>query len=124
MRLLLDTHTFLWWWVDDNRLPTKVRNIVSRAEEVFVSAASTWEMAIKQRLGKLKFDGRFDEAILTCGFGELPIRSAHAELVRALPHHHRDPFDRMLVSQALLEGLSLVSCDSAIKAYDVAVLWG
>ena len=80
-------------------------------------------MAIKQRLGKLKLDGRFDEAILTCGFTDLPIRSAHAELARALPHHHRDPFDRMLVSQALLEGLSLVSCDSAMKAQDVAVLW-
>lgn len=123
MRLLLDTHAFLWWWVDDDRLLPKTRGLISHADEVFVSAASTWEMAIKHRLGKLKFEGRFDEAISTCGFTELPVRSAHSELVRALPQHHRDPFDRMLISQALLERLSLVSCDEAMNAYDVAVVW-
>ena len=123
MRLLLDTHSFLWWWVDDERLPKKMRDIIGHADEVFVSAASTWEMAIKQRLGKLKFEGRFDEAVATCGFAELPVRFAHAEMVRALPHHHRDPFDRMLISQALLERLSLVTGDAAITAYDVAVMW-
>lgn len=100
-----------------------MRDIISHADEVFVSAASTWEIAIKQRLGKLKFQGRFDEAVATCGFTELPVRSAHAELVRVLPHHHRDPFDRMLISQALLERLSLVSSDAAMAAYDVAVMW-
>ncbi|MDX2052158.1 MAG: type II toxin-antitoxin system VapC family toxin [Polyangiaceae bacterium] len=123
MRLLLDTHAFLWWWVDDDRLLPKTRALISHADEVFVSAASTWEMAIKLRLGKLKFQGRFDEAVSTCGFTELPVRSAHSELVRALPQHHRDPFDRMLISQALLERLSLVSCDEAMNAYDVAVVW-
>lgn len=123
MRLLLDTHAFLWWWSDDVRLPRPVRDIVSNADEVLVSAASAWEMAIKQGLGKLRFEGRFDQALSTCGFTELPVRSAHAELVRALAPHHRDPFDRMLISQSLVEGLSLVSCDPAMKAYEVALLW-
>jgi PIN domain nuclease of toxin-antitoxin system len=116
MRLLLDTHAFLWW--DDGDLPDAVVELVQAADEVFVSAASAWEMSIKSALGKLKTNSSLAAAIADYGFAELPITMAHAEAVRALPMHHRDPFDRLLIAQARVETLALLTHDRALGQYD------
>lgn len=121
MRLLLDTHTFLWW--DQGDLQAGVVKRIQEAEEVFVSAATAWEIAIKSALGKLKTTGTVARAIADYGFEDLPILVSHADVVRSLPHHHRDPFDRMLVAQAKVESLTLVSRDAALRAYEVPVVW-
>ncbi len=124
MRLLLDTHAFLWWWADDRRLPKKTRAAIADAESVLVSAASAWEMAIKIGLGKLRFSGRFADAVEACGFERLAVDFQHVEAVRALALHHSDPFDRLLVAQALVEDATLVTRDPAFAAYGIALLWG
>lgn len=124
MNLLLDTHAFLWWCDDDLRLDAAVRASISDAESVFVSVASAWEAAIKISSGKLKLTKGFGEGIAASGFQPLPITFAHVERVATLPFHHRDPFDRMLVAQAQVEGLTLVSQDRRLAAYDVPVMWG
>lgn len=126
MRLLLDTHAFLWALGAPQRIPGWIRTAIEDGEnEVFVSAASAWEIAIKQSLGKLPLS-REDllGALHRSGLTELPITLEHARGTRSLPLHHRDPFDRMLVSQAQIEGLSLVSRDPAVRQYQVTVLWG
>jgi PIN domain nuclease of toxin-antitoxin system len=125
LRLLLDTHAFLWVLDAPQRLPAWIRAAIEDGEnEVFVSAASAWEIAIKQSLGKLPAS-RADplEALRRAGLTELPITVEHARATRSLPPFHRDPFDRMLVAQAQSEGLSLVSRDPAMRRYQVAVLW-
>ncbi len=122
MRLLLDTHTFVWW--DNDELPRSVRDRIQSADTVYVSAASAWEVAIKTALGKIAARAAFADAIDDYGFDALPITVAHADAVRALPPHHRDPFDRLLVVQAQLEGLTLVSRDPAMRLYAVPVVWG
>ncbi len=121
MKLLLDTHTFLWW--DDAKLPSRLVRRIRAADEVWVSAASAWEVVIKAGLGKIRVTGVFGEAVSDYGFGELPIRFAHAELVRALPLHHRDPFDRILVAQAIVEGMTIVTRDALVAAYAVPTVW-
>lgn len=125
MRLLLDTHALLWSLGSPDRLPTRVAKALrDPSNSVYVSAASAWEIAIKAALGKLK--GDVDEiigAIAEVGFDELPVTLAHARRVRKLPAHHRDPFDRMLVAQALEEGLALVTHDGALDAYRVPIEW-
>lgn len=121
--LLLDTHVFLWWRADDRRLKPAARKAIAQAPLVYVSAASAWEAAIKAALGRLTLPAPFREGVSASGFDELPISIAHAEAAGALPPHHTDPFDRMLVAQARLEGLTLVTHDPAIQAYDVKVLW-
>lgn len=126
MRLLLDSHAFLWWLGDDSRLGTRARAaIASRGNQVHVSAASIWEIAIKTSLRKLSVgDAPVDlaESIGRCGFVELAVNARHAEAVRALPFHHADPFDRLLVAQARIEGLALVTADALVARYDVATL--
>lgn len=123
MRLLLDTHVLLWWLRDDRRLPARLgKAIADPANEVLVSAASIWEAAIKAAMGKLTIDGDLVEEIETNGFAELPIGARHAQLAGALPRHHDDPFDRMLVAQAQLEGLRIATRDAAFTAYGVALL--
>jgi PIN domain nuclease of toxin-antitoxin system len=119
--LLLDTHTFLWW--DEGKLPPAVVRRIQGAEEVYVSAASAWEIAIKAGLGKIAVRASLAEAIADYAFLPLPIRMEHGDAVRLLPLHHRDPFDRVLVAQARLEGLTLVSRDAALAAYGVPVVW-
>ncbi len=119
--LLLDTHTFLWW--DSGKLPKSVVRRIQRAGDVFVSAASAWEIAIKAGLGKIVARAPLAEAIDDYGFLPLAIQLAHGDAVRALPHHHRDPFDRMLVAQARVEGLVIVSRDALLGAYDVPIVW-
>jgi PIN domain nuclease of toxin-antitoxin system len=121
-RLLLDTHAFLWWRADDPRLGTVARDAIAMADVVHVSAASVWEAGIKIRLGRLRLPEPLAKGVAASGFAELPIRFAHAERAAELPGHHGDPFDRMLVAQAQVEGLTLVTHDRAIWQYDVPVL--
>jgi PIN domain nuclease of toxin-antitoxin system len=123
-RILLDTHVWLWWYLGERRLGPSARSLIKTADEVRFSAASAWELAIKRGLGKLVVPGdlRLAQELERDGFMELPISVTHAEAVHALPKLHGDPFDRMLVAQAQLEGLAIVTADDAIARYDVAVI--
>ena len=121
MKLLLDTHAFVWW--DDGKLPAAVTRRIQRAEDVLVSAVTAWEIAIKSALGKMTAKASVAEAMADYGFKELPISVAHADAVRGLPAHHRDPFDRMLVAQAMVEDLVIVSADPLVRRYRVPVVW-
>ena len=123
MNLLLDTHVLLWWLSDDSALGTEARAAIANPEtEVFVSAASAWEIAIKVGLGKLDAPDDLEAALVANSFQPLPIEVAHALAADRLPEHHRDPFDRMLIAQAMVEGLTLVTHDRAFGAYEVALL--
>jgi PIN domain nuclease of toxin-antitoxin system len=120
MRLLLDTHAFLWWDSKDASLPATLQAAVaSPRNEVFVSAVTVWEIAIKRGLGKLVFAGGLGTAIADHGFTPLPVTVEQAEWAGSLPQLHRDPFDRLLVAQAQLEGLVLVTVDDQILRYAV-----
>lgn len=123
-RILLDTHVWLWWQADDARLGPRTRDLLQRASEVRFSAASAWEIAIKVAIGKLTLpdDADIVGELSQSGFLALPIEIAHADDVRHLPLLHSDPFDRLLVAQARLEGLTLVSADNQLAAYGIAVL--
>jgi PIN domain nuclease of toxin-antitoxin system len=125
VRLLLDTHAYLWWLQDAPRLSTAAREALSEPESlVFVSAASIWEIAIKEALGRIDpGDADLVAEIGANGFVELPIAARHAREAGALPRHHEDPFDRMLVAQARLEGLTCVTRDASLVAYDIATIW-
>ncbi|MDA8346872.1 MAG: type II toxin-antitoxin system VapC family toxin [Thermaerobacter sp.] len=128
MKLLLDTHTFLWWITDDPQLSAPARKVISDSDnEVFFSAVSAWELAIKAGLGRLKLNEDLSEFVreqlLENRFIPLPLSLEHALRVRHLPGHHQDPFDRALVTQAQTEGMSLVSRDSDIRKYPIDVLW-
>lgn len=124
MRLLLDTHTFLWWLGEDETLTIPAREAIATPETlVHVSAATIWEIAIKANLGRLDISGSDMAAeIIASGFIELPMTVRHAQIAGWLPRHHDDPFDRMLIAQAQAEALTLVSRDSALQAYDVVLL--
>ena len=121
MRLLLDTHAFIWW--DRGELTPAARDLVVGADDVFVSAVSAWEIAIKAALGKMRATAPLAEAIADYGFAELPIAVRHADAVRALPVHHTDPFDRLLIAQARIEGLTIVTTDRKFEPYRVLVHW-
>lgn len=123
-RLLLDTHVWLWWQADDTRLGTESRRLIQRASEVRFSAVSAWEIAIKAGLGKLQLPKGADvgAALAESGFVALPVDIEHAEDVRRLPDLHRDPFDRMLVAQARIEGLTMVTADRQLAAYGIPVI--
>ena len=124
MRLLIDTHVFLWWRGDDPRLGEEERQAIRDGQnDVLLSAASIWEIAIKRSLGRLQVPEAASAAAARLGFEPLPIAFAHAEATALLPPLHRDPFDRLLVAQARTEGLTLVTSDPLIRAYpDVAFL--
>lgn len=123
MILLLDAHALLWWLADDPRLdPAAARSIADPANDVLVSAATIWEIEIKRGLGKLEAPGRLVEAVETAGFDGLPITGGDAERAGRLPTHHRDPFDRMLVAQAMRLDATIVSRDSAFLPYGTPVL--
>lgn len=123
MRLLLDTGAFLVWSIDDDRLGASARSALAEPTTlVFVSAARVWEIAIKVALGKLEFAAEPAEEIGANGFAELPVTALHAQAAGRLPRHHDDPFDRMLIAQARLEGLTLVSRDEAFAGYEVPLL--
>ncbi|MFP4896862.1 type II toxin-antitoxin system VapC family toxin [Paraburkholderia sp. EG304] len=118
MRLLLDTHIFLWVVADDPKLSAAAREKISEAEEVFVSSASIWEAAIKAGLGKLDVDVvQLVDAIETSGFNELPVIAAHGAGVRNLPDYHRDPFDRLLIAQAKHEPMHFMTADGHLAQY-------
>ncbi|MEO5813776.1 MAG: type II toxin-antitoxin system VapC family toxin [Gemmatimonadaceae bacterium] len=123
-RLLLDTHVWLWWQADDVRLGPRTRDLVQRASEVRFSAASAWEIAIKVAIGKLTLPANADitDELLQSGFLSLPVEVAHADDVRRLPPLHGDPFDRLLIAQSRLEGLTLVTADRQLAAYDITVI--
>ncbi len=118
MRLLLDTHVFLWAVIGSTSLKMQARRTIENAEAVFVSAASIWEVAIKARLGKIKADpDALVAAIEESGFVDLPVSSTHAAGVARLPPLHNDPFDRLLIAQAIAEPLRFLTADVALKPY-------
>lgn len=128
MRLLLDTHTFIWWLAGDERLGHDARGLIAdEGNEVLISSASAWEITTKFRIGKLPsakalaMDIR--GAISSQGFGDLPITVRHAELAGSLPGPHRDPFDRMLIAQAVVEDLGLVSNEAIFDSFGVRRMW-
>jgi len=125
VNLLLDTHALLWWLADDDRLSARARDVIaSSANRVFVSAVSGWEIGIKHALGRLEVDlPLLRGEVENNGFNQLDVTFEHGLAASALPPHHRDPFDRMLVAQARCEGLKLVSQDRRIAAYDVETVW-
>jgi PIN domain nuclease of toxin-antitoxin system len=123
MNVLLDTHAVLWWHEGDRRLGRTARRAIESAETVWVSAACGWEVAIKMALGKLRVEATVADIVRSNHFTELPVALAHCERFALLELRHRDPFDRMLVAQAMVEGATLVTRDSALGAYGVPVLW-
>lgn len=128
MRLLLDTHAFLWWLAGDEALSAVARTAIeNEANEIFVSAASAWEIATKHRIGKLPgvtaIVADIVGTVADQGFTALAVSLRHGQVAGALPRPHRDPFDRMLTAQAMLESLVLVSNEQPFDAYGVARLW-
>ena len=121
-RLLLDTEVLIWWDASDARLGKVARALIQNTDDVYVSAASAWEISIKTALGKLSRWRRPSEAVIDGDFRMLPVTFDHAEAVLALPSHHRDPFDRLIVAAAQVEGLTVVSSDSLLKMYDVPLV--
>lgn len=118
MNLLLDTHIFIWWLKDDKRLSKKARDLIKSGQEIFISSASIWEAGIKIQIGKLDVDiTKLVNAIEDEGFIELPITATHAAYVSKLSHYHRDPFDRILVAQAMSEPLHFLTVDEKLKSY-------
>lgn len=128
MKLLLDTHVFLWWLTADEQLSPRAKRVIRDGKnEVFFSAASAWEIAIKAKLGRVTLPEdaeRYIPAQLELNaFQVLPIRVQHALRVASLPDLHRDPFDRLLVAQALIEDLTVITKDRRLSGYSVRVLW-
>ena len=128
MKYIFDTHALLWWWTDDPALSPRVRDLIlDETNEFLVSAASAWEIATKYRLGKLDIGrdavARFDELVTLDGFSHLSVSYLHALRAGGLLSEHRDPFDRMLAAQSLIEGVPLVTRDSAFDALGTATVW-
>ena len=127
MDILLDTHALLWFLKGDGKMPHKTRDIICKPEnEKYVSVASLWEVAIKFSGGKLELDGGIEgliDAVEDNGFILLEIEPCHIKTVADLPFIHRDPFDRMLIAQAIVEDMSIMTVDENILKYDVNVVW-
>jgi PIN domain nuclease of toxin-antitoxin system len=121
VRILLDTHVLIWW-DEGARLHQEAKRAIRDADQVYVSAVSGWEIAIKTSLGRLRPKRTVAVALEQSGFEELPLRLRHAEALGRLPWHHKDPFDRMLAAQALAEGLTLVTRDAAFRPYRLRVV--
>lgn len=120
--LLLDSHALIWWIADEDLDSEATRLISESGTRVFVSAVTVWEAAIKQQLGKLRLEVDLVAEIAANSFDPLPISYDHAVAAGELPLHHRDPFDRMLVAQAQIQGLTIVTRDRALAAYEVDIL--
>jgi PIN domain nuclease of toxin-antitoxin system len=127
MRLLFDTHAFLWWDSKPGKLPEQVlRACEDPRNELTLSVVSIWEIQIKRALGKLTISGDLPELLaghVENGIAILPVHLAHVLCLERLPDHHKDPFDRLLIAQALEEGFVLMTADTAISKYSVPVLW-
>jgi PIN domain nuclease of toxin-antitoxin system len=124
VKLLIDTHAALWLLDEDTRLsPSADQMLTDSTNEVLLSAAIVWEVAIKQSLGKLDAPDGFSSMLIDGGATALPVSIEHARAVASLPWHHRDPFDRLLVAQAVFEDAVVVSSDERLRAYDVQVAW-
>jgi PIN domain nuclease of toxin-antitoxin system len=128
MKALLDTHTFLWVINDPDKLSVRARDIcIATTNELYFSAASGWEIAIKVKLGKLRLPDNperyIPKQLATAQINVLPIQLAHALRTYQLPEHHRDPFDRLIVAQAQLEGMPILSADGQLSRYAVNVIW-
>ncbi|WP_373060422.1 type II toxin-antitoxin system VapC family toxin [Gemmatimonas sp.] len=123
MRVLLDTHVLIWW-DSGARLSSAASKAIRSADEVFVSSASAWEIAIKVALGKISGSRTVASATEASAFTELPVLFRHAEAATRLPSHHRDPFDRMLIAQAQVENLVVISRDDSFTLYDVKLVRG
>ncbi len=123
MQFLLDTHILLWWLLKDPSLPGRAQQLVADpANTIFVSAVSIWELRLKQSLGKLKLPSDFEQRLEQEFFESLAVTSKHGHRVGTLPWHHRDPFDRMLVAQAQIEKMVLLTADETLAAYGSSVL--
>jgi PIN domain nuclease of toxin-antitoxin system len=122
--VLVDSHTLLWFAAGDRKRISKALQARIEAEATLVSAASLWEIAIKSSLGKLEAPEDLPEQVEQLGFDLLPVDAEHAWRVKQLPFHHRDPFDRLLIAQAQLERVPIVTADPAFGDYDVTVVWG
>jgi PIN domain nuclease of toxin-antitoxin system len=128
MRLLLDSHTFLWFVLNDPQLSSVALNLIhDPANDILISPASYWEIAIKVRLGKINLKASYDDfmqrGIAGNDFEILPIEPRHTSLLTTLPLHHRDPFDRLLIAQAMIEAIAIVSIDATFDSYGVQRLW-
>lgn len=123
MRLLLDTHTVVWAITEPERVAPEALGLIESSEnEVFVSVVSPWELAIKLSRRRIELPQVFYETLRDGQFSLLPVTIRHTEVIAGLPHHHRDPFDRMLIAQAQVEGLTLVTSDREIRRYPVSLL--
>lgn len=121
-RLLLDSNIVVFLDQNPERLPVIARDRIDTAREVYVSAVTGWELSIKQSTGALQLNTQVSSIVQSLGFLELPITIRHGEMVRTLPYFHRDPFDRLLVAQSMVEGLTIVTSDSRLSQYSVPVL--
>ncbi|MHB1021757.1 MAG: type II toxin-antitoxin system VapC family toxin [Acidobacteriaceae bacterium] len=123
MRLLIDTHILLWLnHGQENLSASQMAAISDSRNEVFVSAVSIWEIAVKRAKGLVRFEGRIQSVVDDLGFLHLPVSAIHAEEIAGLPMHHRDPFDRMLIAQSRMEQMTLVTSDATIRKYPVVCL--
>lgn len=123
MKLLLDTHTLLWWLENPDLLSEESRTAIRDGENaVYISAAVIWEIVIKRAMGKLDIPSNIEQALRANGFSALPVSIAHALAVERLPHLHKDPFDRLLIAQAIAEGLTLVTRDPNVMKYSVSYM--
>ncbi len=120
--LLLDTEALIWWDSNDPQLGGRARAAIQEADEVWVSAASAWEIVIKTSLGKLKTSRKPAKVVADSGFREMPISFEHTEALRKLPRHHNDPFDRLIVAAAQTENCSIVTSDEKFRLYDVPLI--
>ncbi len=123
MKLLLDTHAAIWWQKEDARLAREARRAIAKAEVVWVSAITGLEVAIKVAQGRMALRESFQVMVAADDFTELTVTLRHAEELERLPRHHGDPFDRMLIAQARIEGATIVTHDRAFEAYGVPVIW-
>ena len=128
MKYLLDTHAFLWFVADDNRLSSKAKSIIQDSNnEIYFSAASAWEMSIKAKLGRLKLRGNLEpfiiEQLTENSFGPLAITVSHSLYTEKLPQIHKDPFDRIMISQSKVEDMVLITKDKEFRKYKVSTVW-
>jgi PIN domain nuclease of toxin-antitoxin system len=124
MRLLLDANSFLWWVTGSPRLSEVTRRVIAdEGNEISVAVGSLWEIAIKRSLGKLQFPHDFETVLRDEGFLLLPVAYAHLRALEALPHLHRDPFDRLLIAQSIAERIPVATADRQFGAYGVEIVW-